>query len=224
MQRIACPGEVRIRMIWILGSHVIRTVVDSLKAVQRPKLVAFTCVVVHDIKNYLDIGLVRRDESAGRCGPRQELAGTRSSTGRSCQTGGPRCSTQCIRTCPIKVHRRGRSPAAHGDQGIRSLGYGKEEEGKRKQEEKVPAVNIAAGAREISQASLKQRSSSSRQCETFKREEDLEVCGEAENGRDAIEKAQRLRPDLIVLDLSMPVMNGLDAARVLKRLMPLRYR
>src|SRR5882672_4687058 len=43
---------------------------------------------------------------------------------------------------------------------------------------------------------------------------------EAENGRDAIENAQQLRPDLIVLDLSMPVMNGLDAARVLKRLMP----
>jgi chemotaxis response regulator CheB len=57
-------------------------------------------------------------------------------------------------------------------------------------------------------------------CETFEREEDLDVCGEAENGRAAIEKAQRLRPDLIVLDLSMPVMNGLDAAHVLKRLMP----
>jgi YesN/AraC family two-component response regulator len=42
----------------------------------------------------------------------------------------------------------------------------------------------------------------------------------AENGRDAIEKAQQLRPDLIVSDLSMPVMNGLNAAHVLKRLMP----
>ena len=57
-------------------------------------------------------------------------------------------------------------------------------------------------------------------CERFTREEDFEICGEAENGRDAIEKAQQLRPDLIVLDMSMPVMNGLDAARVLKRLMP----
>jgi DNA-binding NarL/FixJ family response regulator len=46
------------------------------------------------------------------------------------------------------------------------------------------------------------------------------VCGEAENGREAIEKAQELHPDLIVLDLSMPVMNGTDAAKVLKRLMP----
>jgi chemotaxis response regulator CheB len=57
-------------------------------------------------------------------------------------------------------------------------------------------------------------------CEIFRREPDLDVCGEAENGRDAIVKAQQLRPDLIVLDLSMPVMNGLDAARVLRRLMP----
>ena len=57
-------------------------------------------------------------------------------------------------------------------------------------------------------------------CELFNREEDFEVCGEAENGKDAIKKAQELRPDLIVLDLSMPVMNGFDAARILKRLMP----
>ena len=57
-------------------------------------------------------------------------------------------------------------------------------------------------------------------CEIFKREGDFEVCGEAENGKEAIEKARKFRPDLIVLDLSMPVMNGLDAARVLKKLMP----
>lgn len=57
-------------------------------------------------------------------------------------------------------------------------------------------------------------------CEVFTREGDFDTCGETENGRDAIEKAKQLRPDLIVLDLSMPVMNGLDAARVLKRLMP----
>ena len=49
---------------------------------------------------------------------------------------------------------------------------------------------------------------------------DFEVCGEAENGRVAIEKAEQLRPDLIVLDLSMPVMNGLEAARVLRAMMP----
>lgn len=57
-------------------------------------------------------------------------------------------------------------------------------------------------------------------CAVFKRESDFEVCGEAENGKQAIDLAQKLRPDLIVLDLSMPVMNGFDAARALKRLMP----
>jgi two-component system, chemotaxis family, chemotaxis protein CheY len=57
-------------------------------------------------------------------------------------------------------------------------------------------------------------------CDLFKPEADFEVCGEAENGKEAIAKAQALHPDLIVLDLSMPIMNGLDAARELKRLMP----
>jgi DNA-binding NarL/FixJ family response regulator len=56
--------------------------------------------------------------------------------------------------------------------------------------------------------------------EIFERESDFEVCGVAENGREGIEEAGRLHPDLIVLDLSMPVMNGLDAGRVLKRMMP----
>jgi DNA-binding NarL/FixJ family response regulator len=57
-------------------------------------------------------------------------------------------------------------------------------------------------------------------CRSFTLEADFRVCGEAENGKEAIEKAQELRPDVIVLDLSMPVMNGIDAARVLKKLMP----
>jgi DNA-binding NarL/FixJ family response regulator len=49
---------------------------------------------------------------------------------------------------------------------------------------------------------------------------EFHVCGEAENGREAVERAQQLRPDLIVTDLSMPVMNGLEATRILKQLMP----
>lgn len=56
-------------------------------------------------------------------------------------------------------------------------------------------------------------------CLLFKSSE-FEVCGEAVNGHDAIEKAQELCPDLILLDLSMPIMNGLDAARELTKLMP----
>lgn len=57
-------------------------------------------------------------------------------------------------------------------------------------------------------------------CEFFQREPDFAVCGVAENGREAIDEASRLHPDLIVLDFAMPVMNGLEAARVLQREMP----
>jgi DNA-binding NarL/FixJ family response regulator len=56
--------------------------------------------------------------------------------------------------------------------------------------------------------------------ERFNREPDFEVCAVAESGRKAIEEAEESHPDLILLDLSMAVMNGLDAARALKRLMP----
>jgi len=49
---------------------------------------------------------------------------------------------------------------------------------------------------------------------------DWVVCGEGVDGRDGVEKAKALSPDLIVLDVSMPVMNGLDAARVLHQIMP----
>ena len=50
--------------------------------------------------------------------------------------------------------------------------------------------------------------------------QDCDVCGEVTNGKEAIDKALELHPDLIVLDISMPVMNGLEAARELKQLMP----
>jgi DNA-binding NarL/FixJ family response regulator len=53
----------------------------------------------------------------------------------------------------------------------------------------------------------------------LERETKYEVCGEAVDGLEAIEKAQALRPDLIILDMSMPRMNGLGAARVLRTLM-----
>jgi DNA-binding NarL/FixJ family response regulator len=54
----------------------------------------------------------------------------------------------------------------------------------------------------------------------FERQPGFSVCGEAEDGFDAIGKAKKLTPDLIVLDLRMPVMDGLEAARELKRLFP----
>jgi two-component system, chemotaxis family, chemotaxis protein CheY len=56
--------------------------------------------------------------------------------------------------------------------------------------------------------------------QVFTAEADFDVCGEARNGKEAIEKAEQAHPDLIVMDLSMPVMNGLQAARVIKRKMP----
>ena len=58
-------------------------------------------------------------------------------------------------------------------------------------------------------------------CYLFASQQDFEVCGEAENGLEAVEMAQVLRPDLILLDLSMPMMNGIEAACELKRLMPM---
>jgi DNA-binding NarL/FixJ family response regulator len=49
---------------------------------------------------------------------------------------------------------------------------------------------------------------------------DWEICGEAENGRVAVDMAKELCPDIIILDLSMPVMNGLDAAREIRKFLP----
>lgn len=49
--------------------------------------------------------------------------------------------------------------------------------------------------------------------------DDMEVC-EAENGAEGVQKAQDLNPCLVILDLSMPVMNGLEAARALRLTMP----
>src|SRR5689334_6265637 len=47
-----------------------------------------------------------------------------------------------------------------------------------------------------------------------------EVCGEGADGVDAIHKAQELRPDIVVMDLSMPVMNGLRATQQITALAP----
>ena len=46
------------------------------------------------------------------------------------------------------------------------------------------------------------------------------VCGEPGDGAQAIEEARQTRPNIIVLDFSMPVMNGIRAAKVLKQIMP----
>ena len=46
------------------------------------------------------------------------------------------------------------------------------------------------------------------------------VCGEATNGREALDLAKQLKPDLIILDLLMPIMSGLQAAPELRKIVP----
>jgi DNA-binding NarL/FixJ family response regulator len=54
----------------------------------------------------------------------------------------------------------------------------------------------------------------------FEQQPDWVVCGEAEDGYEGIDKAKILRPDLIVIDLAMPRLNGISASRMLKKLIP----
>lgn len=51
-------------------------------------------------------------------------------------------------------------------------------------------------------------------------QEHWKVCGEADNGRDAVEKTKELKPDMIILDISMPTLSGFGAARLIKELYP----
>ncbi|MBA2284033.1 MAG: response regulator transcription factor [Ktedonobacteraceae bacterium] len=49
---------------------------------------------------------------------------------------------------------------------------------------------------------------------------DMEVVGEAHDGRQAIHEAQRLQPDIVLMDITMPDINGIEATRQLKKLLP----
>jgi len=51
-------------------------------------------------------------------------------------------------------------------------------------------------------------------------EEDIEVIGEAINGRDAVEQATRLHPDIVLMDITMPQLNGLEASRQILKASP----
>src|SRR5687768_7818812 len=48
-------------------------------------------------------------------------------------------------------------------------------------------------------------------------EEDVEIVGEAENGREALTLAKQLEPDIVLMDLSMPGLNGIEATRQFKQ-------
>ncbi|MGA2555264.1 MAG: response regulator transcription factor [Verrucomicrobiota bacterium] len=51
-------------------------------------------------------------------------------------------------------------------------------------------------------------------------EEDLEVAGEAQDGRQAVALAKKLRPDVVLMDIAMPLLNGLEAARQVHKAVP----
>src|SRR5262245_65839129 len=50
--------------------------------------------------------------------------------------------------------------------------------------------------------------------------EDLEICGDASDGRAAVELATKLKPDIVVMDLSMRELNGLEVTRRIRRALP----
>src|SRR5947209_13116821 len=54
----------------------------------------------------------------------------------------------------------------------------------------------------------------------LKRECDIEVVGEAETGRQAVQLTRKLRPEVVVMDIAMPMLNGLEATRQIRKHFP----
>jgi DNA-binding NarL/FixJ family response regulator len=57
-------------------------------------------------------------------------------------------------------------------------------------------------------------------CSTLRKRQDLHVICEVSDGLKAVQKAQELKPDLILLDIGLPALNGIEAARQIRKLTP----
>jgi DNA-binding NarL/FixJ family response regulator len=57
-------------------------------------------------------------------------------------------------------------------------------------------------------------------CSTLEKRPELQIVGEAWDGLEAVRKAEELQPDLIVLDIGLPTLNGIEAARQIRKLSP----
>ena len=55
---------------------------------------------------------------------------------------------------------------------------------------------------------------------TLEQQAHFQVCGEAHDGGEAVKKAQRLKPDVVILNICMPVLNGFEAAREIRTTLP----
>jgi DNA-binding NarL/FixJ family response regulator len=57
-------------------------------------------------------------------------------------------------------------------------------------------------------------------CSILESRKNIEICGEASNGQEAVQKAFQLNPDLVILDVTMPVLDGFTAARQIQEILP----
>jgi DNA-binding NarL/FixJ family response regulator len=57
-------------------------------------------------------------------------------------------------------------------------------------------------------------------CRILSSREDIEVCGEAADGKEAVQKAVQLKPDLIIMDITMPLLSGFDASVKIRKALP----
>ena len=57
-------------------------------------------------------------------------------------------------------------------------------------------------------------------CSTLGKRPELQIVGQASDGQEAVQKAEKLHPDLILLDVGLPTLNGIEAARRIRKLSP----